>query len=428
MEGSRPVPPIELLPMTSVRSSPRPTTWILVACASVLAALLAAAPAPAAYPPPTQLTPAPTPQLPLPGYLQPIVDPTFGTTVTRISDRGAFHRPNAPALRHGYSKRQPWNSDQSLLLLDWTYPAALLDGQSYELRGWLPLPSEALWSHTDPDRMLGIRGRRLVWYDVTTQRSTTLHRFGRYGRILIGAGEGNLSNDDRYVALFGQLRSHRGRDSDVIVFDTLQRRVVATRRFHRSEIGWADTATFDNVTVSQLGGRVILSFAHRGRIGRRGVWSFDLNLRDRRLLAQHGGSHFDSCIDAAGREVIVITGPEGLVSVDLETGERRLQLPAELVSWPIHISCRNIERPGWAYVSEFYDPDEDVRPNHDEVFALRLDGSGVVERFAHEHYSTREAYPREPHAAPSPDGERVLWASDWGRRRGPIYAYVAEQR
>ncbi len=173
---------------------------------------------------------------------------------------------------------------------------------------------------------------------------------------------------------------------------------------------------------------MILAFDEWGKGPREGIYSYGRGLRGRLLLSRHGGSHFDACVDNTGREVIVITGPRGLISVDLRTGRRRLLVPSRLLSWSIHISCRNVERPGWAYVSEYFDPQADRKANHDEVFAVRLDGSGTVESFAHEHYSRRQAYVREPQAVPSPDGERVLWASDWGRRRGPVYAYVAEQR
>lgn len=396
------------------------------------AALSAAPPATAAaaplYPPDAELTAVADPPLPRPAYLAPIIDPVFGTTITRISDRLAFGRPRAPALRHSYSKRQPWNSDQSLLMLYWTTPAPLLDGSTYELLGWVNVPSETVWMHTDPHSVIGIAGgHRLIRFNVLTGQREILAPLDRYRKVLIGAGEGNLSNDDRYVVLFGSPRGHAHRSTDLLVFDLLERRMISRRRFGRSRINWSDSSTFDNATISQSGRHVILSFARRGSAPRRGIHSYDLDLRDERFLSQHGGGHFDACIDAADRDVMLITGPNGdLITIDLQTGERRTELTG--VSWSIHISCRNTDRPGWAYVSEFYERGEARYLNEDEVFALRLDGSGTVERFAHEHYSNREDYPREAHGVPSPDGARVLWASDWGLPRGPIYSYVAEQR
>jgi hypothetical protein len=49
----------------------------------------------------------------------------------------------------------------------------------------------------------------------------------------------------------------------------------------------------------------------------------------------------------------------------------------------------------------------------DEVVAVRLDGSGAVQRFAHKHSLFSGCYRCESHAVPSRDGRRVLWASNW---------------
>src|SRR5437763_15816300 len=74
-----------------------------------------------------------------------------------------------------------------------------------------------------------------------------------------------------------------------------------------------------------------------------------------------------------------------------------------------HISTRNLNRPGWAYVDYFQ---EDGKRFSDEVIAVKLAGSQVVQRFAHKHSGleagtadpTEECYRCEPHAVPSLDG------------------------
>ena len=59
-----------------------------------------------------------------PGYLQSITDPTFGTKVTRITGDVGVAIPNINGevwrnvARHGYSTRQPWNADESVIYLD----------------------------------------------------------------------------------------------------------------------------------------------------------------------------------------------------------------------------------------------------------------------------------------------------------------------
>ena len=47
-----------------------------------------------------------------------------------------------------------------------------------------------------------------------------------------------------------------------------------------------------------------------------------------------------------------------------------------------HISCRNVNRPGWCYASYYNDSDNPKRRFYDEIVALKLDGSGACERYA----------------------------------------------
>ena len=52
-----------------------------------------------------------------------------------------------------------------------------------------------------------------------------------------------------------------------------------------------------------------------------------------------------------------------------------------------------------------------------EIVAVKMDGSGTVERFGHYH-STASVYRSQAQAVPSPDGRRVLFASDWAEDCG----------
>ncbi len=205
-----------------------------------------------------------------------------------------------------------------------------------------------------------------------------------------------------HAALFGV----RGDDRiDVLVYNLSTDRVVGRRAFHESGIGdGGGQAQLNNVALSQSGKRVIVEFNSYGEGGRRGIVSYDRQLRDRVHLSKQGGTHFDACVTASGADDY-----STIVSTELTTGRRTRLLPGGLLS-SIHVSCRNVDRSGWAYISHCFDPNDRPLVNNDEVFAIRLDGSGTVERFAHEHHSARATYAREPHAVPSRDGSRVLWA------------------
>lgn len=82
----------------------------------------------------------PAPPLSKPAYLQTVTDPTFGTKITRIVGDPGDPLPNVPGefwaakqLRHGYSKREAWNCDQSMIFLDRHSPNLWLDGNTYEV-------------------------------------------------------------------------------------------------------------------------------------------------------------------------------------------------------------------------------------------------------------------------------------------------------
>ena len=150
----------------------------------------------AVYPPNIQYSPISVPNLARPGYLVPITDPASGATITRITDAAAFGASN---VRHGYSRREPWNSNQTLILLDGVEIPKLwiLDARTYKIFGTVPRLADIRWSHTDPNKLYGVSGNRFVAINASTGTMTTVHTFSGYGSILIGPYKGNLSNDDK---------------------------------------------------------------------------------------------------------------------------------------------------------------------------------------------------------------------------------------
>ena len=56
------------------------------------------------------------------------------------------------------------------------------------------------------------------------------------------------------------------------------------------------------------------------------------------------------------------------------------------------------------------------------MVAVKTDGSGTVEVFGFTHHTDTSTYAAQPHAVPSRDGKRVLFASEWGG--AGIFAYI----
>ncbi len=326
-----------------------------------------------------------------PGYRMAVTDPVFGTKLMRITDEAAFGEVSP---RHHYSKDQPWNADQTLILIN----DHLLDGTTYAYRERLELPDEARWSSVHPNTIFGTRDNAFVSFDVITKTTSVLHTFPGYLRIYLGPWEGNLSQDDRTVAF----TTADGPGGDVIVYDVAADTVLSSRSL--ASLGFTG-AGIDWVSVSPSGEFVVIN--GRGSSDS-SVKVYDRNLDFLRTVAETG-EHGDLGYDAEGREVFVQVCPYRMARLD----------DGVVTDLPIgdecgHISTRAHRRPGWAYSSS---------NNADgDVFAIKLDGSGLVERFTH-HRSLEDSYEAEPHAVPSPDGLRVIFASNWGGT-APINAFA----
>jgi hypothetical protein len=369
------------------------------------------------------------PQIPRPEYLKPVIDSTSNTTVTRIADQTAFNS-NLSELRHNYAKNQPWNADESYLLLNFKYPAALLDGRTYKFLRWVRQPSDGVWSNLNPALMYGLIGQtnQFVKLDLSKgDKYTILHKFREYDQVDFGLGEGNLSNNDRYAALTGT----KAGKLDILVYDLISDRVVSRKtQPSGTSAGYGSGKTINNITISPSGKYLIVQYNKPGKGANRGIHLLDRSLKFVRQLSQVGGSHYDSCTSATGAEIIVVQDDltSAIVSVNYATGKKQTLLPAARSNYNIHISCRNLNRPGWVYISEFAGiPDPNWKAPA-RTFALKLDGSSSIEQFALTNHSLNQAYERQPHSVPNRDGTKVIFASDWGNPADSVYAYVSRRQ
>src|SRR5690606_20927368 len=96
-------------------------------------------------------------------------------------------------------------------------------------------------------------------------------------------------------------------------------------------------------------------------------------------------------------------------------------------SWAWHGSCRNIHRPGYGYVSMFYLSDQSAKYLYREVCALKLDGSGDIERFGQAMFPADDDYDLQAKATARPHGDMVLMAAGSGTTTPREYVmYVTE--
>jgi hypothetical protein len=397
------------------------------------------------------------PPMPRPALLLPVTDPAFGTTITRIG--GDTGQPVSPLsgtwgadARHAYSKQQPWNADGSLLMIQnkgsGSPSRLLLDGTTF-VPAKMPCDDDPLYDyrwHPSPTRantMINVTrdGNELMWYDVITcekTRSWPLPITVDYG---IGSGEGNPSNDGRFVCLANA--------TSMVVVDMdpqapyppfPTRRIGPVYSLIPCGLDPDDPAgdcTIGNVSISPSGRYVDVKFqggtsatqdAHR--IFRVNPYTLELSpqpmdpasLRCEDFAGRTDGwiyplKHADLALDPFDNNEDVIIGGRScpgsslgrVVKVRLRDGKvTALTDPSNEPSFQ-HASTRNLDRPGWVYVGYYK---SEGRKYSDEIVAVRMDG-GAVERFAHKRSATSSCYRCESHPVPSRDGRRILFASNW---------------
>lgn len=380
---------------------------------------------------------------PKPAYLEPTVDPVFGTVITRIGgDTGTtilFGNDGSAEwgsdVRHHYSKDQPWNADNTLIVLQNSgFPSQVfLDGRTYQPKFEPCANYEVGDDRWHPDlnhanERINVRGRMLEWFNVVTCKRTKSISLP-FSVNNFGSGEGNPSFDGRYAAFAD--------DTRMIVVDMATGEIgvpynVSSCGLSRCTIGW--------VSISPSGMYAVVSYkGDHVRVFDVQPSTLALSPRPMPSTAKECHSdespslgyvydlgHADMTLNPYDNNEDVLVGQKRswcsfanddngnvigqVVMVRLRDGKvTTLTSPSNSASVH-HISARSNERPGWIYAG-FY-PKVGKRYS-DEIVAVKLDGSETVERLAHKHSAFSECYRCESHSVPSRDGKRVLFASNW---------------
>jgi len=386
----------------------------------------------------TDLSPRPTSALAKPGYLQAVIEPEFRTTIVRVAgDAGAAVGNGVsgtwPSLaRHEYAKDQPWSADGRLLVLKHMQVpggnqyALFLDGESYQplfTRSGPPGGGEWRMHPTLADVAIyvNLAGPVAGYWNVRTNSPTTKFSTSGYSNARIGNAEGNVSADGRFVAV----NATRSADGKLVVFVI---DLVGGTKSADLDVAAQGVSNLDWASVDQSGNYVMLHGVINGA-------SQVTKVYNRATLAVVGTTwtdtplgHFDFGKDAAGNDVAFGRANGGaynnrFIARRLSDGAVTPLLPS-YGYFSYHASARALGRPGWGEAS--VDPGSSV-PFSGELLWVKADGSGAVQRLAH-HRSTQSTYWAQAQGVTSPDGRRVLFASDWGVAGGAIQAYVVDTR
>ncbi|MDF1755734.1 MAG: hypothetical protein P1U89_23290 [Verrucomicrobiales bacterium] len=377
---------------------------------------------------------------PRPEYLKAVRGEVFGQKITRVTgDPGApvsdtnivWSRP----ARHIYSMVAAWDCSDSLLAIrnagatkidgSGAYEWLLAIGPDYQKK--IPLQTsftEFRWRNATPKRMLLITPHGLSDYDPLANKTRPIPLDQSILSLYTDIGlssQGNLSDDDRLIALIGTHRETGVRHALIVSLE--KNEILAQLPF--------DIPRLDFATVSPKGRFLVVNGEFtKGEADRTRVYSFDGQQIGQQWDPYGLPSHYDLTTDSEGREIAVGVAksrapgidPGSLVSRDLETGEIKLLLRG---GYAMHISCRNLKLPGWAFVSYSRIDMATYPPFSNELIAVRTDGSETFRRIC-QFQSESDDYWCQPQACPNFSGTRAIFASNWRVAGNGAEAYVVE--
>ena len=188
-------------------------------------------------------------------------------------------------------------------------------------------------------------------------------------------------------------------------------------------------STLDWLSVSQSGKYIVFNNDNGYHDG---MYRYDINFENKVKLQYmwdgngqlySEGGHGDLGYDTNGDEVFVqFLSGVGVYSFNLDNPS---ELGKELLPSPYgggHISCRNINRPGWCYITTNTDSNGNGLK---DIFALKIDGTGDqnVQNFSQSHIDVGF---HDTYGAPSPDGTKVIFNSHWGTNTVDTFIVEAE--
>jgi len=367
----------------------------------------------------------PEPAVTLPAAGDSFVDPTFGTTIIRVTDAAEAGGPST----HGYSYWPVFNSDSTLFFLNKAGTPTLysLDPESGATSELGPLfPSgvscgweDAAWSRTDPHLMYchDLAPKRLYTWDVRAKDASGLTLLHDFDGELSGPSDRYLwqmlaDKSDEVFTL--HTRDDSGTGRTVIVYER------STDTVHLRDYGGRG---LDETHVDHGGDRIVVLLR-----GLWEVWDFraDTIVTVEQTEEQRGGL----CHQAAGtnRYVGGDCWETGFLSRPLDDPHNITHLVSTLQAdgvtedWThsTHLSLNQWDE-RYFVASMATGDDGEWSPWEQEIVAVSIHGDWVV-RLAH-HHSDWEAggYYAEPRVSMSYDGRYAAFTSNFDGLGQDVY-------
>ena len=380
---------------------------------------------------PTRIVPLVTMPKPQPGV--PFIDPSFGTTVVRVSDASDHGRFES----HIYSQLQAFSVGNEYLLLTGSNGYVVRRMSDFSLVENLNTSTwnAARWHPTQPHTIVHFDTNAdtdvtLQFTNVETGITTDIYTLPtEYRYLRVSESHEELSHDGRWLA---GMATRADGETAIFTLDIENRQLGATTTV--SEL-YATHCSVDPVWgmvepnwvgVSPLGNYLMIHWTREGTQRCSGVEAYDIRTGEFVGRAFGGRQHGDLGVLPDGQTEVYMTfalaGPvpyNGQPAIAMHRVPDTASPPEflQIMDWgnTEHISCRGPN--GQCVVTAGTRASNGWNAFEGEVFIQNTDGT--VLRLAH-HHSSSANYWVQPRASISRDGRYVVFTSDWsGGQGGP---------
>jgi hypothetical protein len=382
-----------------------------------------------------------TAAVPAPG--QAVYDPQFGSAQVRVVQ--------TDGMRHEYSRLDPFNRDQSMILLtyvakgEWRVYRSQTIPYDHESNLVTTIDmEEPRWDPDDPEVIWGHQEFRIMTVNVKTGKTEIIKDFAQDKTIgpIINANpdlyritdkdEGESSTDKRYWVFLLQGSQDDYRARYMFTWDRNEDNVLGLYQIPSQE------SRIDWIGMTPKGTWVLIGgdFDNGGKLA-------GLTMANRELTQFHrldySTAHADVALDSDGNEIIVMQNTQtdyiDLIPIDVNTSPileaggsydntNRIPLlrlfydsesPYGLNSG-VHISC-NV--PGYCIVSTVTEPTLAEQNWLDRTITLvKLDRNNPRVFYLAKVFGTSGAYWEETQATITNDGMKIIWATNWNKKVG----------
>jgi len=384
-----------------------------------------------------------------------ILDPSYKSCRLRVTD--FKNEPPKGFARNDYSRRQPFNADDSYMLVYarngyWhLYETAT---QKYYKKLNLGGGSvEPQWHPSDPKSLFVLPnngGLKISRYNIDSDRFTTVADFtdiisinGYPGKTSIldiwpkaarvwTKSEGSPSVDARYWAF--QVETSKFSPLGLITYDLVDNVISGVFDFSKDGKGIGRP---DHVSMSPSGDFVVPSwhvpnncpnkYTHGTFKQPCGLMVYSRDFKTGFGITSRG-PHSDIAIDKQGNDVIVISNyVTGYVEMHNLVNRKKTNLWKIYVggsATAMHFSGKSYKKPGWVLVST-YATTKDTQWWTNKIMAVELNKRPLIYMISHT-YTKDAGYWAEPHAVANRDFSKIIFNSNWLSATQEMDVYMIE--